>query len=323
MAGRLCPNCGKDGGPSPECPACGLVFAKWKPRGPAVEPAPVARTHAEDWHMRRLMEAVKGVGWFAAAMLLVWAVIRPPAGLPLPAGALTDDELGFAVAVPPGWKVSRKDVARPETVLALEAVPESADAWLQAVVVEGDGLPDDLAPGERRGLPKLLGAAFGDATSDLSYLKPLRVRVDNLKALRLEGDGSRTTSQTVQSAVNVDPWVQRQRELKGLPPTPVEMVNKVVEDKRRIRFVVQAVAGAGRRYAVGVIGEEAAFLDRRAEVDAWLDSFRVTTRPYSVTHLMDLAVRTFKGEFIQQTVMTAIVLLWAMSRWLFSGVSAD
>jgi hypothetical protein len=320
-----CPHCG---GAAPkgavECAGCGLVFAKWKARAGAPTPRPAdAPGSLESWRRKRLAAGAKGAAWFCAVLLVVWAALRPPAGLPASPEALADPERGFAVALPPGWTVVRRNVARGETVLAVEASPEGSDAWLSAVVVEGDGLPDGLAPGKRDGLPRLLGEAFPGASGDLSYTKPTRVRVDNLKALRLEGDGSRTLRREVQSAVSVDPWVQRMREAKGLPPAPVEFVSQVVEDSRRLRFVVQAVPGAGRRFAVGVIGDQDAFLARKPEVEAWLASFRVTERPLSPAHLAGLAVRTLKGEFIQQTVVTAILLLWALSRWLFSPLTSD
>lgn len=318
-----CPHCGAAvDGRAAECAGCGLVFAKWRPKAaPAAGAVPAAEASLEGWRARRLHSGLKGAAWFGAALFVAWTALKPPGGRPVPADALRDPALGFSVSLPAGWTVRRRDVARPETVLALEAGPQGADAWFSAVVVEGSGLPEDLAPGERGGVPRLLGAAFPEAGSDLTYLYPTRARADNLKALRLEGTGSRRTSRTVEAAVDVDPLVQRLREHRGLPPQPVTYVTKVVEEQHRVRFAVLAVPGAGRRYAVGVIGDEAAFLARQAEAEAWLESFRVTRRPLSLEHLAGLAVRTAKGEFIQQTVISAVLLLWALSRWLFSPLA--
>lgn len=314
----FCPNCarGYDAGAS-ECEGCGVVFAKWRARAAAPARSSGAEP-MEAWHDRRIAVTIKRALALVVVLLILWLCARPPDGRPVPPEALADPSLGFAVTLPPDWVPAERDAVIGGRILALRAVPPQDAGWLEAFVVTGPDLPEVSGDSSALDLATFTGAVVAGAAQDFRSLPGRYVKVDGLKSLRLSGNATRRAGREVQAAVEVDPWVQRRRAMEGLPPAPVAYVTKVVEESTEVKFAAQSVPGAGRRYGVAVVGAAAAFDTHKAEVDAFLESFRVTQRPLSPAHIAAIVVANLKNKAFDEAVWALLAMLLAGFGWAFN-----
>lgn len=321
-----CPNCARGYDPvvDSECPSCGVIFAKFnaplakKNTGESPSTAIHADNPMEGWQNRRLGGALGAAAGLTALILAAWLIASPPPGLPIPSNAERDPESGFAVSLPPGWKVVDRGIIFNGRLLNLRARPAEGPGWLEAVVISATDFGMLPAPGEVAGLQGFANAAFDSDMSEYTFTPPKRVEVDRLRAVQVPGAGRRVSTREVQAAIEVDPWVQRERERKGLAPQPVTFVTKVLREKVEIAFIMDAVPGSGRDYLVGVMGDRDLFMSQDKAAKEFLASFRVTERPLSARHILSSIFNTLKGEAQQEIVVGALVALWAAYRWIFS-----
>lgn len=120
----------------------------------------------------------------AAATVLLWAVLVPPKGEPLPPGAHTAPE-GFALLPPAGWKLLAAPPAQGDFTPLARFAPEDGSSG-SAGVAMSSRFPPEPAPVE---LLPFINAALPGALGTFQVDKVEAGELDHLPSLKAEGTG--------------------------------------------------------------------------------------------------------------------------------------
>ncbi len=236
-------------------------------------------------------------------LIIVWLLIKPPAGKPIPDGAHADEENGYAILVPKDWTVEDSVVEIGGYKSVLRAVPEGRG--IETSIVIADYFPSKLKSGKEEELIKHLGWIFPGVFSDLSVDAVKKIKVDGLDAYQVAGSAKRTISRVETRRRNImGGWYVNDSE--------------TIEDSTNIKFRFLSVPGAGRSYLLGAVGDDISFSLQGNQVLEWRESFRVTYRPWSANSLFDMALSAAHGEFLEQMAFLLIFGIVGFYRWVFS-----
>lgn len=322
MSDYACPNCAL---PQPrdnkDCPGCHVVFAKWRERelraslGPAPRPSAPAPA-ASDTLLRILPRFLI----LAAVPLGLWLYVRPPAGLPVPAGSHAEPNYHFSLSAPKDWQVARVNSNSGGSVHVLSmskytSQPLPLDLRVLVLPLRAGKLRFEV--GER--VRFLFRRVFDEAeyaSVDQEFLAD--VQVDGLKAFRVSGRTGKNIQVTrtvmIQPAVN---WgnmtLAPVRFNEGQTPSK-DAVPTIVQDNegRAALFRLYVIPGVERTYLMGVTGDAEGF--PVSEIDQIVSSFRVTERPWGMSHLL----RVFHGELQQELVLFLLGWVLGFYKWVFS-----
>ncbi|MBI3553160.1 MAG: hypothetical protein HY077_11660 [Elusimicrobia bacterium] len=249
-----------------DCPRCGAVYQE------AFESKAWAEHHrkktARTAHPARRHKAggrssAWAAGAGAAAILVIgWAVLAPPPGLPLPAGARRIESHGFALAAPAGWSADFTESPRQELVCAarLSQGPVAVE-----VLVGERSLYDRARTAE--GARRLAETQFNGGEARLESVA--EEEIDRLPALRLKVSGGRVYLPSPSAGRLASPLHAPAPRYESL-----EFSGELV-----------AVRGAGRSYLIKISSDRDSLSRQSRSVEALLNSFRVTRRPLTLAHL--------------------------------------
>lgn len=321
MRPEPCPNCGV---PRPdqalECPACGVVFAKWRMREEAKASAAVVPrvSYAETAEREKSLTRLKWLGVLAPAALIAWYFLVPP-GRAVPPGAHVDEKYQFALPIGSDWKITTPDQVRGDFVERLSLDWELPTGHsLAAKLLVGDKPPLAVHPGAEPNdqFKRIVNAVFFPPYDNCDWTYPKRVLVDGVKAVELEGSCARENTQVLDVLIVPSEAEQALRKRWGQAPLPTRVEKQVKSDERRETFVVHMVPGAGRWYLFGAAGEESGFNKYRQRINFQLESLRVLERPNSMKHAKRLAFERFRKQFL----VLAVAAVFALYKWILSGL---
>lgn len=297
-----CPSCGAEqSDQATECSSCFIVFYKWKQQQRAKEnpgaaivqgggPPPSAPASAEgettlSWgHM---VWVVLGLFLLTSAYFTFLAE-----GLPVPKDAYRYKSHGFALSMPPNWKI----ITKTETPVGglTQVFDANADGIDSLRVLTGYGLEGALASRlEKQSAPDFM-ASIGESLTDLVVDSSGSVEVDRLKARRVVYSGNRTKVEVKESTSNMGFYA-----IRTTTRTPFEAPYKAM---------VVLVPGAGKGYYLVFSCLTVAYEVCKPQFEEVIKGFRVTRRPYSFSHIPAL--------LLSPMGMGALVIAAALLRFL-------
>lgn len=275
-----CPSCGAEQADSAtECSSCFIVFYKWKQQQRAKENPGAAAVSGSAPSPRASVQADGEVAlswglfvWVVPALLLLISCYYTflAEGLPVPNGAYRSKEHGFALSVADIWNAKMEDVSLGPVT---QAISGEAAGIGQLRIVTGNGLLTLLSSKlDKEFAPGFL-SSIGEPLSDLIVDSTKEIDVDKLKAQSIVYSGHRTKVAVKESVSS-----------SGLFGMSIRTTTKTPFEAK-LKIMVVLVPGAGKGYYL-VFSCPAEYFDAaKTPIDDLLKGFRVTTRPYSLSHI--------------------------------------
>lgn len=299
-----CPSCSAEQpDQATECSSCFIVFYKWKQQQRAKEnpgavmaqgnmppraPAPAEGETALSWG--HLVWVVLGLFLLSSLYFTFLAE-----GLPVPKDAYRYKSHGFALSLSPNWKIMTKT----ETPVA--GLTQIFDADSDGVgimrVLTGYGLEGALAAKlEKQNAPDFM-ASIGESLTDLAVDSSGSVEVDKLGARRVVFSGHRTKVEIKETVSSTPAFMGFYT--RTTTRTPFEAPFKAM---------VVLVPGAGKGYYLVFSCPTVNFEASKPQFEEVIKGFRVTSRPYSLSHIPAL--------LLSPLGMGALVVAAALLRFL-------